>query len=78
MQESIKEILIRRDGMTSEEADELIRDAKRELNDLIEAGCTFEVYNFICEDWFGLEPDSLGELATSPKEILYNDHFFGE
>jgi len=56
---SIKEILMDRDDMSAEEADDLIQEAKDDLNDRLEAGETPED---ICEEWFGLEPDYITEL----------------
>lgn len=58
---NIKDILMERDGMTEEEAEELIEEAKEELNDLIEQRELIEAEN-ICEMYFGLEPDYLEEL----------------
>lgn len=58
---SIKEVLMERDGMTSEEADELIEDAKEELRIRLEND-DFTGANNICEDYFGLEPDYVDEL----------------
>lgn len=59
--ETIKQILIRRDSMTPEAADQLIADAKAELQDLLAEGDEEAAYN-ICEEWFGLEPDYIMEL----------------
>ena len=59
MDETIKEILIRRDEMTSDEADELIADAKEDLYRRLDLG---EMPDDICSEWFGLEPDYLMEL----------------
>jgi hypothetical protein len=56
---SIKEILIRRDGMSPEDADDLINQAKEDLNDRLAEG---EMPDDICEEWFGLEPDYIHEL----------------
>ena len=56
---SIKSVLMRRDGLTAEEADDLIADAKAELSELLADG--EQPYDF-CQDWFGLEPDYLMEL----------------
>ena len=61
MNESIKEILIRRDKMTPEEADDLIQDAKDQLNEYLDDGMVFTAMN-ICEEFFGLEPDYMEEL----------------
>ena len=59
--ESIKEILMRRDDMTSEEADEIIAEAKNKLEEYLEAGDISSAEN-ICQEYFGLEPDYLDEL----------------
>lgn len=58
--ETIKEILMRRDGMTAEDADELIQEAKDDLLERIEDGD--DTAHDICEEYFGLEPDYLMEL----------------
>ena len=54
--ETIKQILMRRDEMTSEDADEMIEAAKREFRE--EGGDPEE----IIAEWFGLEPDYAWEL----------------
>jgi len=57
--ETIKEILMRRDGMTAKEAEAMIRSAVEEL----EQGLMEDNPNYdICEDFFGLEPDYLDDL----------------
>jgi len=58
-EESIKDILIRRDGISSPEADQLIADATKDLNDRLAEG---ETPDDICNEWFGLEPDYIFEL----------------
>jgi len=55
----IKEVLMTRDGMSAEEADDLINQAKEDMLDRLDAG---EMPLDICEEWFGLEPDYLDEL----------------
>ena len=55
----IKQILMERDGMTADEADDLIMDAKADMNERLADG---EMPEDICEEWFGLEPDYLFEL----------------
>ena len=57
--ETIKEILIRRDGMTGKEADKLIQSARDDMNSRLEDG---EMPDDICADYFGLEPDYIFEL----------------
>ena len=59
--QSIKEILMRRDNMSAESADELIRQAKESLQEYLAAGDMESAYD-ICSDYFGLEPDYLMEL----------------
>ena len=59
MVESIMTVLMKRDGMTEEEARQEVEDAREELQELIEAGeCPYD----FCQDRFGLEPDYLDEL----------------
>ena len=50
---------MRRDKMTAEEAEDLIREAKQDLLDRLDAG---EYPDEICAEWFGLEPDYIMEL----------------
>ena len=61
MRESIKQILMRRDGNSESEADERIRICKDELYELLEEGDADYAYE-VCADHFGLEPDYLDEL----------------
>jgi len=58
--ERIKTIIMRRDGMTSQEADDLIAEACEDFNERIENG-DFSAED-ICEEYFGLEPDYLDEF----------------
>ena len=59
MRESIKQVLMRRDEMSEEEAEDLIAEAREDLFQRLDDG--EEPYD-ICFDWFGLEPDYLDEL----------------
>lgn len=60
MKESIKEVLMKRDGMSAEEADNLIQAARDALSErLAEGDLPFD----ICQEWFGLEPDYIMELV---------------
>ena len=61
MRESIKEVLIHRDGMSEEEAERLISEAREELLTRIEEGDFLGAEDVVC-DYFGLEPDYLDEL----------------
>ena len=56
---SIKQTLMERDGMEAWEADDLIDQAKEDLNERLEND---ELPFDICQEWFGLEPDYLDEL----------------
>jgi len=58
--ESIKSILMRRDNMSSEDADDLIAQAREDLNTRLADG---ETPDDICEEWFGLELDYIFELT---------------
>lgn len=59
--ETIKMVLMRRDGMSRVEAEELISEAKDQLQEYLEDG-NLEAADNICEEFFGLEPDYLMEL----------------
>jgi hypothetical protein len=56
---SIAQVLIERDGLTPEEAQEQVTAAKAELQDRLAEG---EMPFDLCEELFGLEPDYLDEL----------------
>ena len=56
---TLKQVLMGRDGLTSDEADDAIADAKMELLAQIQAG--ENPYDF-CAEEFGLEPDYLDDL----------------
>ena len=57
--ETIKQVLMRRDGMTAKEADELIAECRE---DLMERLANDEMPYDICEEYFGLEPDYIDDL----------------
>ena len=56
---SIKEILMERDGLSEQEAEDLIEEAKEDMFDRLDQG---DMPVDICEEWFGLEPDYLDDL----------------
>ena len=59
MVKSIKSVLMERDGLTEEEAEDEVREARTELhNRLNEGKMPFD----LMEELFGLEPDYLDEL----------------
>lgn len=60
--ETIKQVLMRRDHLTAEEAEDLIDDARRALIEYLEED-DFDSAENVCEEFFGLEPDYLEELA---------------
>lgn len=57
----IKEIIMERDGLSADEAEELIQEARNEFYSLLESGDIVGAEN-IMYDWFGLEPDYLEEF----------------
>ena len=59
---SIKEVLISRDELTEDEAQEAVDDAKVEFEDRLHDPDTHGDPFEICSDLFGLEPDYLNEL----------------
>jgi len=61
MQKTIKEIIMLRDGLTEEGADNLINQAREALQEYLADDDQDSAYN-ICEEYFGLEPDYLDEL----------------
>jgi len=58
---NIKQILMKRDEMSSEDADELIAEAKEQLYIYLEDG-QLSYADDICNEYFGLEPDYIDEL----------------
>ena len=59
--ESIKDILMERDGMTEEEAQEVIQEVVGMCQEAIDEGNLFEVEEIIAGE-LGLEPDYLMEI----------------
>lgn len=66
--QTIKQVLMERDGMSEQEATmkiedarEELNDSREELNDLLENGESFDINEFML-DWFGLETDYLFDL----------------
>jgi len=57
----LKQVLMDRDGLTEEEADEQIKEARGQLQEYLAEGdiCAAED---ICEEMFGLEPDYVMDL----------------
>ena len=59
--DNLKDILMIRDNLTEPEADELIEEARTQLQEYLDEGNTEAAYE-ICSDYFGLEPDYIMEL----------------
>jgi hypothetical protein len=59
--ESIKEVLISRDGMDPTDADELIAQAQAEFDQHLNNN-ELDLAENICQEWFGLEPDYVIEF----------------
>jgi hypothetical protein len=60
--QTLKQVLMQRDDLTPQEADKQIEEAREEAMNMIEEGDLMEAYD-ICETYFGLEPDYLGDLG---------------
>lgn len=61
MAETIKQILIRRDAIPPEKADQLIIEAQNAFYDYLDNNDQEAAYN-VCMEYFSLEPDYLSEL----------------
>jgi len=59
--ESIREILMRRDNMSVQDAENLIAEAREQFYEYLDSGDQNSAYN-ICQEYFGLEPDYIDEL----------------
>lgn len=60
--ETLREVLMRRDGLTNEEVDEVIEQALEDLRALFTKETGLDEVEFFMEEYFGLEPDYLEEL----------------
>ncbi len=60
--ETIKSVLMRRDGLTEAAAEGLINDARKDLSNRLVNSVEYGDPEDICRDWFGLEEDYLIEL----------------
>lgn len=59
MTDTIKNVLMKRDGLSEQEADKRVALAKQRLHEeIIKGNMPFD----FCEEEFGLEPDYLEEL----------------
>lgn len=62
MVESIQAVLMRRDGLTREEAEQRVEGFKSYLNNAIAEGMDYDEAEEAIADEFGLEPDYLDQL----------------
>jgi len=60
--ESIKEVLMQRDGLSEIEAQDLINMATKEIFNCIESG-NFNAAEDVCWMYLGLEPDYIEQLV---------------
>jgi len=60
--ESLKEVLMRRDGLREDEANQLIEDVKENIRDILESGGGCEETEEIFCSSLSLEPDYLDEV----------------
>ena len=59
--DNLKDILMIRDNLTEPEADELIEEARTQLQEYLDEDNIEAAYE-ICSEYFGLEPDYIMEL----------------
>jgi hypothetical protein len=57
--DSIVSILMKRDGLSKQEAEQMVREARKDLQMRLGNG---EMPFDICEEHFGLEPDYIDQL----------------
>ena len=62
MAESIKQVLMSRDGLTWDEAEERIDEVVDQLNEILSEGGSLEEVDQMLMDELGLEPDYFEEL----------------
>lgn len=59
---TIKQVLMERDGVSAQDADEQIAEFKEALNELLDEGASLDCFEDLLSDFFGLEPDYLLEF----------------
>lgn len=59
---AIVKILMERDNMSQEEAEDLLNDARSEANSIIENDEGLDALEEVLSDYFGLEPDYIFDL----------------
>ncbi len=60
-EETIVQILMRRDRISQQEAQQQVEEARKILHSYLEEGDTEAAFE-VCHDYLGLEPDYLEEL----------------
>lgn len=58
---SIVKVLMERDGMSEQEAQELVNQAREAFQEYLSDGDIQSAYD-ICEEYFGLEPDYIDDF----------------
>lgn len=58
---SIVKVLMERDDMSEQEAQELVNQAREAFQEYLDSGDIQSAYD-ICEEYFGLEPDYIDEF----------------
>ena len=61
MSRRIIDILVKRDGVSEQQASDLVREATIALMEYIDKG-DMESAEYVCEEYFGLEPDYIDDL----------------
>ena len=59
--ETIKQVLMHRDGLSEWEAQDKIEEAREQLQEYLAEG-DMQAAEDICQEYFGLEPDYIMEL----------------
>jgi hypothetical protein len=63
MRKSLKEVIMERDCLSEDVADELIEACRAEMMERLADPATMDEMPFdILEEWFGLEPDYLDDI----------------
>ena len=68
MRTTIAKTLMKRDGITEDEANEIVRDLKREFETLVDNECLTQAMDIMYQ--VGLEPDYLDELVNSWAQMI--------
>jgi hypothetical protein len=61
MRKTLKQVIMERDSLTAEEADQQIADFKSDLEEILERGDLGDAEQLM-QDYFGLEPDYLEDF----------------